>query len=71
MDDFDRTLTCLRQSDVNRRFLDDYPEGVIHYPQSRSVYISDPDGHEIELVERFAGGLLDSTAGHRTEGVAL
>ncbi|MGJ8669662.1 MAG: VOC family protein [Oceanococcus sp.] len=36
-----------------------YPErnnGLIIYPQSRSTYIEDPDGHEIELVENFAGG---------------
>ena len=36
-----------------------YPErndGLIIYPHSRSTYIEDPDGHEIELVETFAGG---------------
>lgn len=37
-----------------------YPErndGLIVYPQSRSTYICDPDGHEIELTEKFGGGL--------------
>lgn len=32
-------------------------DGLIVYPHSRSTYIADPDGHEIELVENFGGGL--------------
>ena len=32
-------------------------EAIIQYPKSRSIYISDPDGNEIELSEVFAGGL--------------
>lgn len=31
--------------------------GVRHWPRSRSVYVYDPDGHEIELAEVFGGGL--------------
>ena len=31
--------------------------GIVNYPYSRSVYISDPDGNEIELSEVFGGGL--------------
>lgn len=31
--------------------------GIVNYPHSRSVYISDPDGNEIELSEVFGGGL--------------
>lgn len=59
VDDFDIMLKQLQQSNIQRSFLDDYPEGVIRYPGSRSIYITDPDGHEIELTERFAGGLMD------------
>lgn len=33
--------------------------GVRHWPHSRSIYIYDPDGHEIELVEVFGGGLAE------------
>ena len=31
--------------------------GHVHYDKSRSVYINDPSGYEIELSENFAGGL--------------
>jgi catechol-2,3-dioxygenase len=31
--------------------------GIVEYPHSRSLYISDPDGNEIELSEVFGGGL--------------
>jgi hypothetical protein len=35
------------------------PEGsaIRPYPHSQSIYIRDPDGHEIELTTRFGGGL--------------
>ena len=36
-----------------------YPErngGILQWDRSRSMYIEDPDGHEIELVEVFGGG---------------
>jgi len=31
--------------------------GILPYPRSESIYIKDPDGHEIELTTRFGGGL--------------
>jgi catechol 2,3-dioxygenase-like lactoylglutathione lyase family enzyme len=31
--------------------------GMVEYPDSRSLYISDPDGNKIELSEVFGGGL--------------
>lgn len=30
---------------------------IYRWRRSRSAYVRDPDGHEIELVERFGGGL--------------
>ena len=30
---------------------------ILPYPRSQSIYIRDPDGHEIELTTRFGGGL--------------
>jgi len=30
---------------------------ILTYPRSQSIYIRDPDGHEIELTTRFGGGL--------------
>jgi len=31
--------------------------GPVDWPKSRSIYIKDPSGHEIELAERIGGGL--------------
>ena len=33
------------------------PYGVVEWEKSRSVYISDPNGYELELSERQGGGL--------------
>jgi len=30
---------------------------ILPYPRSQSIYIRDPDGHEIELTTQFGGGL--------------
>lgn len=30
---------------------------IVEYPNSQSIYISDPDGNEIELSSKFAGSL--------------
>ena len=32
-------------------------KAIIQYPKSKSIYVSDPDGNQIELSEVFAGGL--------------
>lgn len=32
-------------------------KAIIQYPMSRSIYIHDPDGNEIELSSKLAGGL--------------
>lgn len=55
--DLDPVLDRLEAAGVKIRFTDTYPRGVIEYPRSRSVYVEDPDGHEIELTEVFGGGL--------------
>lgn len=55
--DLDPVLDRLEAEGVTIRFTDAYPRGVIEYPRSRSVYVEDPDGHEIELTEVFGGGL--------------
>lgn len=31
--------------------------GIVEYPSSKSVYISDPDGNELEFSSHFGGGL--------------
>tara|TARA_Y100000385_G_C12722168_1_gene479141 strand:- start:170 stop:562 length:393 start_codon:yes stop_codon:yes gene_type:complete len=32
-------------------------QAIIQYPNSKSIYVHDPDGNQIELSENFAGGL--------------
>ena len=55
--DFDAVLQELERKAVNVLYRDRGDGGVIHYPRSRSVYVQDPDGYEIELTSRFGGGL--------------
>jgi catechol 2,3-dioxygenase-like lactoylglutathione lyase family enzyme len=45
----------LEKNNVNVRYYDG--EAIIQYPNSRSIYIADPDGNEIELSDVFGGGL--------------
>ncbi len=33
--------------------------GVLEWPNSRSIYINDPNGYEIELAEVWGGGLIN------------
>lgn len=42
----------LREEGININY-----GGIVEYSHSRSLYISDPDGNEIELSEVFGGGL--------------
>jgi len=51
IDDFDTILERLTAHGV------DIGQGYIQWPRSRSVYIRDPSGHEIDLTERAGGGL--------------
>ncbi len=55
--DLEPVLDRLETGGVKIQFTDEYPRGVIEYPRSRSVYVEDPDGHQIELAEVFGGGL--------------
>ncbi|PIW35462.1 MAG: VOC family protein, partial [Nitrosopumilales archaeon CG15_BIG_FIL_POST_REV_8_21_14_020_33_23] len=34
-----------------------YYDGPVQFEKSRSIYISDPNGYDIELSEVFGGGL--------------
>jgi len=51
IDDFDTVLERLAKHGVETG------KGCIQWPKSRSVYIHDPSGHEIDLTERTGGGL--------------
>lgn len=55
--DLDRVKSKLEHHGLRIQGEDSGTGGVRHWAHSRSLYISDPDGHEIELVEVFGGGL--------------
>ena len=52
LEDFESALEKLRSSGVKILY-----GGPVDWPKSRSIYIVDPSGYEIELAERFGGGL--------------
>jgi catechol 2,3-dioxygenase-like lactoylglutathione lyase family enzyme len=50
--DFEKAETALRENDAEILY-----GGPVQWPNSRSLYIKDPSGHEIELAEKVGGGL--------------
>lgn len=57
VDDFDGLSARLAELGAEVLYRRDGGDGVIDYPRSRSIYVADPDGNEIELTSRFGGGL--------------
>jgi len=57
VDDFDGLPERLESVGVQPLYMDRWPDGVVEYPRSRSLYVADPDGNEIELTSRFGGAL--------------
>ena len=55
--DFDTLQDRLESMGVPVLYTERWRDGVVEYPQSRSVYVADPDGNEIELTSAFGGGL--------------
>ena len=54
--DFDAALEVIKLKGIKVNKYNT-ANGVIKYPNSRSIYIEDPDGNEIELSSHFGGGL--------------
>ncbi len=54
VENFDQTYRFIKNKGVT---INDYEGDVLHYEKSRSMYILDPNGHEIEISEVFGGGL--------------
>ena len=52
LSDFDEAHQSLQSNGVRLLY-----GGVVNWPASRSLYVQDPSGHEIELTEIFGGGL--------------
>lgn len=50
--EFDQAYKNLKEKGIEL-----YYGGVVQYPNSRSLYIKDPDGNNIELSEVFGGDL--------------
>ena len=57
VEDFDKLSARLDRYDIPVLYRENGSDGIIEYPHSRSVYVADPDGTEIELTSRFGGGL--------------
>jgi catechol 2,3-dioxygenase-like lactoylglutathione lyase family enzyme len=58
VDDFDPVPGRLEALGINALYTDRWPGGVVEYPRSRSLYVADPDGNEIELTSAFGGALV-------------
>jgi len=58
VEDFEGLPDRLRALGVDALYTDRWPGGVVEYPRSRSLYVSDPDGNEIELTSAFGGALV-------------
>ncbi len=52
---FEEALEVIKDNSVEISIYGD--KEIIEYPNSKSIYIKDPDGNEIELSSNFAGGL--------------
>ena len=57
VDDFDALCRKLDAPGVDVLYRTEGGDGIFVYPRSRSLYVADPDGNEIELTSRFGGGL--------------
>ncbi len=57
VEDFDGLSGRLKSLGADVLYTDRWPDGVVEYPRSRSVYVADPDGNEIELTSHFGGAL--------------
>ena len=57
VDDLDGAFEELDAAGVKIRFRDAASGPIIQHAMSRSFYIEDPDGVEIEIAEVFGGGL--------------
>jgi catechol 2,3-dioxygenase-like lactoylglutathione lyase family enzyme len=58
IDDFDALPAQLDALGIIPLYGDRWPGGIVEYPRSRSLYVSDPDGNEIELTSAFGGALV-------------
>lgn len=53
----DDVLARLQQAGVKTRRDSKGNPFVVHYPKSSSVYLSDPDGYELDISIKFGGGI--------------
>jgi catechol 2,3-dioxygenase-like lactoylglutathione lyase family enzyme len=57
IDDAQSALAILERENVHIVPRGPGGSAILPYPRSQSIYIQDPDGHEIELTTRFGGDL--------------
>lgn len=58
VEDFDRLQGRLDSLGADVLYKERWPGGIVEYPRSRSLYVADPDGNEIELTSEFGGALV-------------
>jgi catechol 2,3-dioxygenase-like lactoylglutathione lyase family enzyme len=56
-ENIESTLDKLRSNSVEILYDEEPNNGVIPWPKSKSIYILDPDGYEIEISSDFGGNL--------------
>lgn len=56
IDNFDDVLLAIKELKLKVGQYGD-ENGIVDYPNSKSIYIYDPDDNEIELSSKFGGGL--------------
>lgn len=57
IENFDEAVESIRQDGSIKINAYGNEDGVVRYPNSKSMYIEDPNGYEIELSSKFGGGL--------------
>lgn len=53
IDNFDEVLAACQALGIKVEY-----DGEVQWPKSKSIYLSDPNGYEIELTNRWGGGLM-------------
>ena len=55
IDNFEEALSSIEKNSVEVSIYGG--SAVVEYPNSKSIYVKDPDGNEIEISSHFTGGL--------------
>ena len=54
---FDDVLARVQAAGIKTRLNRNGTPYIVHYEKSSSLYLSDPDGYELDISVKFGGGL--------------